>query len=152
MTLTDMRRFSPWGFFSKEMEMEATRKLASALRLRAASLEMEVSSLSGGNQQKVALAKWIQLQPKVLLLDQPTRGIDVGAKQEIYQLMNEWTKAGIAIVLISSEMPELLAMSDRVLVMHRGQTTGEFTHEAATPEAVLNAAMGRSVQADTAQA
>jgi ABC-type sugar transport system ATPase subunit len=152
VTLTDMQRFSPWGFFAKELEMAATRKLAAALRLRAASLEMEVSSLSGGNQQKVALAKWIQLQPKVLLLDQPTRGIDVGAKQEIYQLMNEWTKAGIAIVLISSEMPELLAMSDRVLVMHRGQTTGEFTHETATPEAVLNAAMGRSVQPGVAQA
>jgi ribose transport system ATP-binding protein len=143
ITLTDMKRFSPIGFFDAGLEERAAQALAKALRLRAASLHMEVSALSGGNQQKVALAKWLQVKPQVLLLDEPTRGIDVGAKHEIYQLMNEWTRSGIAIVLITSEMPELLAMSDRIVVMHRGMATAELTRDTATPEAVLEAAMGK---------
>jgi ABC-type sugar transport system ATPase subunit len=143
ITLTDIPRFSPGGFMDQALEGTVAAELAKALRLRAASLDMEVSSLSGGNQQKVALGKWLQVKPQVLLLDEPTRGIDVGSKQEIYQLMNQWTEAGIAIVLLSSEMPELLAMSDRVVVMHRGSLTGEFTREQATPELVLEAAMGK---------
>jgi ABC-type sugar transport system ATPase subunit len=143
ITLTDMPRFSPRGFLDGAMERKAAEELAAALRLRAASLSMDVSALSGGNQQKVALAKWLQVKPQVLLLDEPTRGIDVGSKHEIYQLMNEWTKTGIAIVLISSEMPELLAMSDRIVVMHRGMATAEFTRDTATPEAILEAAMGK---------
>ena len=81
---------------------------------------MPVDSLSGGNQQKVVMAKWIETEPKVFLLDEPTRGVDVGAKHEIYELMNKWTSEGLAIILITSEMPELLAMSDRIIVMHRG--------------------------------
>jgi len=89
------------------------------------------------------LAKWLQVNPQVLLLDEPTRGVDVGAKHEIYQLMNEWTAQGIAILLITSEMPELLAMSDRIVVMHRGEITATFTHEQASAELVLEAAMGR---------
>ena len=104
---------------------------------------MEVGELSGGNQQKIVLAKWLQVKPQVLLLDEPTRGVDVGAKHEIYQLMNEWTSQGIAILLITSEMPELLAMSDRIVVMHRGEITATFTHEQASAELVLEAAMGR---------
>jgi len=101
-----------------------------------------VNSLSGGNQQKVVMAKWIETEPKVLLLDEPTRGVDVGAKHEIYELMNKWTSEGIAIVLITSEMPELLAMSDRIIVMHRGRITAEFSRQEATQEKILNAAMG----------
>lgn len=143
ITLTDMPRFSPMGFFDFGLEWKAARVLAQALRLRAASLAMDVSALSGGNQQKVALAKWLQVKPKVLLLDEPTRGIDVGSKHEIYQLMNEWTQSGIAIVLITSEMPELLAMSDRIVVMHRGTATAELNRDTATPEAILEAAMGK---------
>ena len=112
------------------------------LRIRAASLYQHVGSLSGGNQQKVVLAKWLEIGPKVLLLDEPTRGVDVGAKHEIYELMNTWTNNGIAVVLITSEMPELLAMSDRILVMHRGRITAQFTAEEATQEAILDAAMG----------
>jgi ribose transport system ATP-binding protein len=143
ITLTDMPRFSSMGFFDFAMEHRAAEELGKSLRLRAASLHMEVSALSGGNQQKVALAKWLQVKPQVLLLDEPTRGIDVGSKHEIYQLMNEWTKSGIAIVLITSEMPELLAMSDRIVVMHRGMATAELTRDTATPETVLEAAMGK---------
>ena len=116
---------------------------ARSVHLRAASLDMEVSQLSGGNQQKVALAKWIQTRPRILLLDDPTRGVDIGAKSEIYQLMNEWTAAGTSILLISSELPELLGMSDRILVMHRGRVTAMFDIRHATPHLVLAAAMGQ---------
>ena len=88
------------------------------------------------------MAKWMQTYPRIFLLDEPTRGVDVGAKHEIYELMNKWTQEGIAIVLITSEMPELLAMSDRILVMHRGRITAEFTSEQASQEKILSAALG----------
>ena len=100
--------------------------------------------MSGGNQQKVALAKWLQRGPKVLLLDEPTRGVDIGAKREIYGLINALKKEGVAIALISTEMPELLGLSDRVAVMHRGHITAVIDRERATPELVLEAAMGHA--------
>ena len=146
-TLAGLRRLSPRGWRNPYREQQATAELAQSLRLRAASIEMEVGELSGGNQQKVVLAKWLQTDPQLMLLDEPTRGVDVGAKQEIYQLMNEWTAGGIAIILITSEMPELLAMSDRILVMHRGRLTAELSRQEASPERVLEAAMGRRVSA-----
>jgi ABC-type sugar transport system ATPase subunit len=114
------------------------------LRLRAAGLDLPVASLSGGNQQKVVLAKWMMTRPALLLLDEPTRGVDVGAKREIYALLNEWTAAGLGILMITSEMPELLAMSDRIVVLHRGRVTATMAAAAATAERVLAAAMGRT--------
>lgn len=141
-TLAGLPRLAWGGWRRPHAERLAAETITSALRLRAASLDQPVSWLSGGNQQKVALAKWLQVRPKLLLLDEPTRGIDVGAKQEIYQLMNEWTAQGIAIMLITSEMPELLTLSDRILVLHRGRCTAEFSRAQATPERVLAAAMG----------
>jgi ABC-type sugar transport system ATPase subunit len=141
-TLADLNRLSPGGWRRPRREAAAAAAVARLLQLRAASLELEVGALSGGNQQKVALAKWLQIGPRLLLLDEPTRGIDIGAKHEIYSLMNHWTAQGIAILLITSEMPELLALSDRVVVLHRGRVTAEFNRESATPEAVLAAAMG----------
>ena len=141
-TLASLSRFSPGGWLRPKRETAAAAKQAESLKLKAASLEMPVNSLSGGNQQKVVIAKWIQTEPVILLLDEPTRGVDVGAKHEIYQLMNDWTARGIAIVLITSEMPELLAMSDRIIVMHRGRITAEFSREKATQEKILTAAMG----------
>ncbi|MBL8175605.1 MAG: sugar ABC transporter ATP-binding protein [Bryobacterales bacterium] len=123
-----------------ERERAEARGLADLLRLRAASLEMEARELSGGNQQKVALAKWIRTRPSLLLLDEPTRGIDVGAKQEIYQLMNEWSRQGMAILLISSELPELLALSDKVVVMRGGKVSAVLSKEESTPERVMEAA------------
>ena len=143
-TLADLKRLCPGGWRRPERERKATEELGKALRLQAASIDMDVEELSGGNQQKVALAKWLQVNPQVLLLDEPTRGVDVGAKHEIYQLMNEWTSEGIAIVLITSEMPELLAMSDRIVVMHRGKITATFDREEASAELVLEAAMGKA--------
>jgi ABC-type sugar transport system ATPase subunit len=145
-TLPGLREFSPGGWRRSTREREAAEKAAASMKLRAASLDLEVNALSGGNQQKVALAKWLQIRPKLLLLDEPTRGIDVGAKREIYQLMNEWTAQGIAILLITSEMPELLTLSDRIVVLHRGRCAAEFSREQATPEKILAAAMGSNSQ------
>jgi ribose transport system ATP-binding protein len=141
-TLAGLSRLARAGWRSPAAERQTAEAITSAMRLRAASLDMPVGALSGGNQQKVAIAKWLQVQPKLLLLDEPTRGIDIGAKREIYQLMNEWTAQGIAIILITSEMPELLMLSDRIMVMHRGQCTAEFSRDQATPEKILAAAMG----------
>lgn len=104
------------------------------MKLKAPNLDVEVGKLSGGNQQKVVLSKWIMNNPKILILDEPTRGIDVGAKYEIYKIMNELVQQGVGIVLISSELPEVLGMSDRILVMSHGRITGEFTREEATQE------------------
>lgn len=142
-TLADLPRLSPAGWRRPDRERAAAQKLGEALSLRAASLDVEVGTLSGGNQQKVALGKWLQTEPQLLLLDEPTRGIDIGAKREIYQLLNQLTARGIAILLITSELPELLALSDRVVVMHRGRITAEFTRAEASAERVLAAAMGQ---------
>ncbi len=140
--LADLPRLCPGGIRRIGREKQAAERHAKTLSLRAHSLDMAAGELSGGNQQKVALAKWLQTSPKVLLLDEPTRGIDIGAKRDIYKLIREWTKAGMAILLITSELPELLELSDRIVVMHRGRVTAEFDHAHATPDGVIQAAMG----------
>jgi ABC-type sugar transport system ATPase subunit len=144
MVLASLKRLSRMGWRQPAAEREAANRLGQLLRLRAASLDMPVGSLSGGNQQKVAIGKWLQTKPRVLLLDEPTRGIDVGAKREIYALINDLLETGLAILLITTEMPELLALSDRVIVMHRGAVKAEYARNEATPERVLATAMGRS--------
>ncbi|HEV2437162.1 MAG TPA: sugar ABC transporter ATP-binding protein [Verrucomicrobiae bacterium] len=142
VTLAALRELSSGGWRQPAREYAAAQQTVSPMQLRAASLDLEVNTLSGGNQQKVALAKWLQIRPKVLLLDEPTRGVDIGAKREIYQLMNQWTAQGIAILLITSELPELLTLSDRIVVLHRGRVAAELSRAQATPETVLMAAMG----------
>ncbi len=142
LCIADLGRLTRLGWRLPGREKRAADSLAKALSIRASSLEMEVADLSGGNQQKVAIGKWLQTSPRVLLLDEPTRGIDVATKHEIHRLMDEWTAQGIAIVLITSEMPELLSLSDRIIVLHRGVVAVELPAEAATAEAVLEAAMG----------
>lgn len=143
-TLAGLRELTRAGWRHPATERAAAERTTGQMRLRAASLDLEVGALSGGNQQKVAIAKWLQTQPKVLLLDEPTRGIDVGAKREIYQLMDEWTAQGMAIILITSELPELMTLSDRIVVLHRGRLTAAFTRAQATPETILAAAMGHA--------
>ena len=143
-TLAALGKVSPGGWRSSRRERSIAGSMAKSLSLKAASLDMEVSALSGGNQQKVALAKWLATEPTLLLLDEPTRGIDIGAKRDIYRLMNQWTAEGKSILLITSELPELLAMSDRILVMHRGRIAARLKRDEATPERVLEAAMGRA--------
>ena len=112
------------------------------LKVKANSPMTVANTLSGGNQQKVVLGKWLLTKPKVLFLDEPTRGIDVGAKQEIYSEINSLAKEELAIVMVSSELPEVLGLADRVIVLHEGHMTGEFSRSDATPEKVMAAATG----------
>jgi len=140
--LPNLPEFSGWGWMARGRERRAWAGHAERLRIRLADPEQPARQLSGGNQQKVVLAKWLQRQAGVLIFDEPTRGIDVGAKYEIYQLMNELAAAGKAIVMISSDLPEVLGMSDRILVMHGGRVTGEITDVArATQQQVMELAV-----------
>ncbi len=148
LALASLPRVSPRGCLNRTAEMHLAEATAKALDLRAASLRQPVSTLSGGNQQKVVLGKWLNTDPRVLLLDEPTRGVDVGAKQEIYQLMQRWKDAGQAIVLITSELPELLSLSDKIIVMHRGRVAARFERSEATPQRILHAAMGGTADND----
>jgi ABC-type sugar transport system ATPase subunit len=148
ITLASLPRFSPRLWLEEDRERDHAEQRRQELGIRAASVDQPVESLSGGNQQKVALAKWLEAEPRVLLLDEPTRGIDVGAKHEIYELMRAWKESGLAILLITSELPELLGLSDRIIVMHDGVITTELDRSEATQERVLRAAMGRAEPAD----
>jgi L-arabinose transport system ATP-binding protein len=125
----------------RRAEREIASKFVSQLSIRTPSIEQEVGNLSGGNQQKVVLARWLARRPKVLILDEPTRGVDVGAKAEIYSIINDLAHAGIGLLVISSEMPELLGLSDRIVVMHDGRISGELDRKQATEEQVLALAM-----------
>jgi len=142
MTLAGLRKLSGRFITDESAEAAAGQRAASDLRIKAPSVFTIAGTLSGGNQQKVVLAKWLLTNPRVLFLDEPTRGIDVGAKQEIYAQINRLAESGLAIVLISSELPEVLGLSDRVIVLHEGRITGEFTRSEATPEAVMSCATG----------
>jgi ribose transport system ATP-binding protein len=141
ITLASLEAVSPSLWMRRSMEWQIADRHVRALGIRAADVRQEVATLSGGNQQKVALAKWIETRPRVLLLDEPTRGVDVGSKHEIYELMTRWTRDGFAILMITSEMPELLGLADRIVVMHRGRVTARLDHAEATQERILKAAM-----------
>jgi D-xylose transport system ATP-binding protein len=142
LTLAALKRLSGPLVTHVDAETAAGERSMKELRIKARSVFTVVGTLSGGNQQKVVLAKWLLTNPKVLFLDEPTRGIDVGAKQEIYQQITRLASEGLAIVLVSSELPEVLGLSDRVLVLHEGRLTGEFQREEATAEAVMARATG----------
>lgn len=132
-------------FTDVDAETAIGERAMKEMRIRAPSLFVRVETLSGGNQQKAVLAKWLLTNPKVLFLDEPTRGIDVGAKQEIYEQINRLAAEGLAIVLVSSELPEVLALSDRVVVLHEGRMTGQFERSMATAEAIMECATGQAV-------
>ncbi len=142
MTLAGLKTISGKFVTNRTRESMAAKEPMRSLRIKANSPLVVTNTLSGGNQQKVVLGKWLLTNPKVLFLDEPTRGIDVGAKQEIYAEINKLAKDGLAIVLVSSELPEVLGLSDRVIVLHEGRLTGEFTRSEATPEKVMAAATG----------
>ncbi|MBI2438161.1 MAG: sugar ABC transporter ATP-binding protein [Lentisphaerae bacterium] len=142
ITLAALRSYSPRGWLKPRREWAAALAYREEFRIAMRSPSQEVQELSGGNQQKVLLARWLETHAHVLLLDEPTRGVDVGAKHDLYELMNQWTAAGLTIMLITSELPELLAMADRIIVLHRGRITGTYARGEATPELVLRAAMG----------
>lgn len=143
-TLAALKKFCVRDWIKPEQELKASQYRANTLKTKYSSLLQEVSTLSGGNQQKVVLSKWLETNPKIFLFDEPTRGIDIAAKHDIYELMTQLTEEGCSILLITSEMIELLAMSDRIAVMHRGKITAEFNRDNATQEKILQAAMGET--------
>jgi ABC-type sugar transport system ATPase subunit len=137
MSITVLGSINRKGFIQKKKERELINRYVQRLRIRTANIETMILDLSGGNQQKVVLARWLIINPQVLILDEPTAGIDVGAKSEIHKIMTELTSTGVGIILISSEMPEILGMSDRILVMHEGAIVGEFSSGEATEEKII---------------
>ncbi len=144
MSLTALDYFSHSGGRLKHAEEQlAVSDFIKLFNVKTPSMEQPIGLLSGGNQQKIAIARGLMTRPKVLILDEPTRGVDVGAKKEIYQLINQFKQEGLSIILVSSEMPEVLGMSDRVLVMHEGRLSGDFPIEQATQEVLMAAAVGK---------
>jgi ribose transport system ATP-binding protein len=142
--LPSVEKFSRLGVVNGNIEQQAASRFVNELRIKTPHLQQQVINLSGGNQQKVVLGKWLCSEADIFIFDEPTRGIDVGSKAEIYQLMNQLTAAGVAIIMISSELPEILGMSDRILVMHQGRIAGEFTAADATQEKLLHCALGEN--------
>ena len=141
MTLSSLERISNSFVVDKNKEKERVNSYIDRIRIKTPSMEQLIKNLSGGNQQKVAIAKALMIHPDVLILDEPTRGVDVGAKKEIYDLINEFKSQGKAIIMISSEMPEILGLSDRILVLSHGKITGEFDRKEATQEKILKCAV-----------
>ncbi|MED4811333.1 sugar ABC transporter ATP-binding protein [Bacillus atrophaeus] len=142
IALPSLTSFSPKGVIDQKREASFVELLINRLTIKTTSPETHARNLSGGNQQKVVIAKWIGIGPKVLILDEPTRGVDVGAKREIYTLMNELTDRGVAIIMVSSELPEIIGMSDRIIVVHEGKISGEVASREATQERIMTLATG----------
>ncbi|GKX57451.1 ribose import ATP-binding protein RbsA [Leminorella grimontii] len=149
MSLTALRYFSRrWGSLKHGEERQAVGDFIQLFNVKTPSMMQPIGLLSGGNQQKVAIARGLMTRPNVLILDEPTRGVDVGAKKEIYQLINQFKREGLSIILVSSEMPEVIGMSDRVLVMHEGRISGEFPIAQATQEVLMAAAVGKLINSN----
>ncbi len=144
VTLPSLARTSRYGFLKLAEEFKLAREYTERLNLRAASLDTNVNSLSGGNQQKVVIAKWLATQPKVIILDEPTKGIDVGSKAAVHEFMAELAAQGLAVIMVSSEIPEIIGMSDRVIVMREGRIEAELDRKDITPETLVTHAAGIS--------
>ena len=144
LSLSSLRSITRGGFIQGNAEVRRNQDIFGSLRVKATGLEAVVGKLSGGNQQKVVLGKALLTEPSVIMLDEPTRGIDVGAKLEIYEIINQLTAAGKAVILVSSELPELIGMSDRILMLNEGRIGGSFTRSEATQEKLMAAAMGHA--------
>jgi D-xylose transport system ATP-binding protein len=143
LSLSSLRSLTSHHLIDRDLEFQRNNHYFQSLRIKAPTMEAEVGKLSGGNQQKVVVGRALMTEPLAIFLDEPTRGIDVGAKLEIYEIINQLTDAGKAVVLVSSELPELIGMSDRILMLHKGRVAGEFSRAKATPEKLLAAAMGQ---------
>jgi putative multiple sugar transport system ATP-binding protein len=146
ISLAHLGGVSSRGVIDDIAEMKVAQEFRGRMRIRSHNVYQETGKLSGGNQQKVVLSKWLFTNPEVLILDEPTRGIDVGAKYEIYTIINELADAGKAVIVISSEMPELIGICDRIMVMHEGEFVGEVAGEQATQENIMRAIMRRKVR------
>lgn len=142
IALTNLETLAKNGMISTSKEAQLVDDMMRRLNIKASGSEQMVKSLSGGNQQKVVFGKWLGIRPKVLILDEPTRGVDIGAKKEIYHIMNQLTAEGVTILMISSELPEILGMSDRILVMHEGKLAAVMDKTQATQEKIMHAATG----------
>lgn len=142
ISLTNLKSISSNGVISAKREHQLVVELMDRLTVKATGAEQKTKALSGGNQQKVVIAKWLGIKPKLLILDEPTRGVDVGAKKEIYTIMNELTKSGVAIIMVSSELPEILGVSDRIMVIHEGKIAKIIDREEADQEKIMIAAAG----------
>jgi ribose transport system ATP-binding protein len=146
-TLPSLKKYSVFNLISRERERRAADEQIKSLNIRTPGCEALVLNLSGGNQQKVVIGKWLSMSPRVMILDEPTRGIDVGAKAEIYRLMRELADRGGVILMISSDMEEVINVSDRVAVMHEGRITGVLGRSDCNEENIMNLAVGRAVSA-----
>jgi len=146
-TLANLKALVRGGWLKQREERDATTKYVDELQIKTPTIDQTVQNLSGGNQQKVVLAKWLFTHSNVLIFDEPTRGIDVGAKVEIYRLMNDLVRRGVAVLIISSELPEVIGMCDRILVMHAGHIAGELSRADATQERIMHLATGESLSA-----
>jgi D-xylose transport system ATP-binding protein len=144
LSLSSLAGLARAGFINSSREFQKNDHAFRSLRVKAPGLEAIAGKLSGGNQQKVVLGKALMTEPQVIFLDEPTRGIDVGAKIEIYEIINQLTDAGKAVILVSSELPELMGLSDRIVMLHEGRIGGAFTRAEATQERLLAAAMGHA--------
>jgi ABC-type sugar transport system ATPase subunit len=140
ITICTLRELAQGGMVSGTAERRAAREAVERLSVKTAALESAITSLSGGNQQKAIIGRWLLTRPKVLLLDDPTRGVDVGAKAEIYRLIDQLSREGLAIIVTSSELPELLTLADRILVLAEGRVTAELTRAEATEQRIMEAA------------
>jgi ABC-type sugar transport system ATPase subunit len=147
ISLASLRAVSSWGIIDTAREEELADSYVKQLRIKATSLATVAGTLSGGNQQKVALARWLAIHPKIMILDEPTQGVDVGSKAEIYDFIMQLAEDGVAVLLISSELPEILGMCDRIGVMRAGTIVGEFSREDATQSRVASLAFGHTVSA-----
>ncbi|MDE2017939.1 MAG: sugar ABC transporter ATP-binding protein [Hyphomicrobiales bacterium] len=147
VTLASLSRHARAGLMSRAAELATTRDFGGRLRVKAAHWEQRVGELSGGNQQKVVLAKWLATRPRALVLDEPTKGVDVGAKAAVHRFVAELASSGLAVILVSSELPEVLGLSDRIVVMREGRIAATFSRAEATPAAVLRAASGLVAEA-----
>ncbi len=142
IALPSVDSFAQSGVINFNILNDFADKMAKKLGVKTSSLDLEAGALSGGNQQKVVIAKWVGRHPEVIIMDEPTRGIDVGAKRDIYELMNELTASGVSIIMVSSELPEVLGMSDRIVVVHEGRIAGELLHDEADQEKIMTLATG----------
>jgi ABC-type sugar transport system ATPase subunit len=141
-TLASLEKIARLGVINKNEEIKSADRYVQDLRIKTPTLEQKAGNLSGGNQQKIVIAKWLLTAPKVLFLDEPTRGIDVGAKVDIYNIMNDLVDQGMCVIMISSELPEVLGMSDRILVVHEGRIAANLKRDEATEEKVMYYATG----------
>jgi ribose transport system ATP-binding protein len=146
ISLASLKQTERFGFLSGAIENRLAQDYVERLRIKTPSVKQIVENLSGGNQQKVVITKWLATNPRVLLLDEPTRGIDINAKNEIYRLISELAREGLAIVMVSSELPEIMAIADRIIVLSEGKKTAEFPHSQATEEMIMKAAIPKSFQ------